>query len=214
MPKPKTDKRTSVRIEHHGISPVFGAVDAAFCDSEEEWLNFRRDYLTASELGAAAGVHRYATVHDVIFKKKRGTRTPLNDAMRQGHELEPKVAEMAAQKWGWEIKKVDYFLFASNHKVGASLDYIVKLDGETWCPLEIKTTTEKGLKHGWLAGIPKHYQYQLELQCALFSNHPHGKICVFTRDSKRLMVRDVNLTDRRISHLADVALAFWQRYNP
>lgn len=203
----------NMRIEHHSISPVFGSIDAAFPANEAEWLALRRDYLTASDLGAAAGVHRYSTVQDVIAKKKSGAVTPMSFAMQQGHDLEPRVAEMAAQTWGWEIKKVDYFLFSTSQKVGASLDYIMKRDDGTWCPLEIKTTTERNLKHGWLTGIPKHYQYQLELQCALFSNDLRGKICVFTRDSKRLLVRDLTLTTQRICHLADVSLAFWQRYN-
>jgi predicted phage-related endonuclease len=145
-----------VRIEYHGTSPVFGAIEAAFPESEAQWLNFRRDYLSASEFGAAAGVHKFETIQEVIAKKKSGERTPTNPAMQMGHDLEPKVAEAAAQKWGWEIRKIDYFLFSQSHKVGASLDYIVRLEDGTWCPLEIKTTAEKNLKYGWLSGIPKH----------------------------------------------------------
>lgn len=207
-----------MRTEHHGISPLFGPIDAAFCNSESEWLAFRRNYLTASEFGAAAGVHKFETIRDVIAKKKSGLRTPTSHVMQQGHDLEPIVAQAAAEKWGWEIQKVDYFLFSPSQKVGASLDYIVKLDDGTWCPLEIKTTSERNLKHGWLSGIPKHYQYQLELQCALFSNDPQiqtqpGRIVVFTRDSKRLMVRDVNLTAQKSEHLCDVAVNFWRRFH-
>jgi predicted phage-related endonuclease len=202
-----------VRIEHHGLSPIFGDIQAAFPENEQEWLDFRRDYLSASEFGAAAGVSKFETVQDVIAKKKSGLRTPTSHAMQLGHDLEPKVAVLAAEKWGWEIAKVDYFLFSPSHKVGASLDYIVKLEDGIWCPLEIKTTSERNLKYGWLAGIPKHYHYQLDLQIALFSNDPRGKICVFTKDSKRLIVRDSVVTANRIAHLRDVSVRFWEKFN-
>jgi putative phage-type endonuclease len=202
-----------VRIEHHSVSPVFGDIQAAFPSSEQEWLNFRRDYLSASEFGAAAGVNKFETVQEVIAKKKTGLRTPTTRAMQLGHDLEPKVAALASETWRWEIEKVDYFLFSQSHKVGASLDYIVKLGDGIWCPLEIKTTSERNLKYGWLTGIPKHYRYQLELQIALFSNDPRGKICVFTKDSKRLMVRDAMVTTSRLAHLRDVSVRFWERFN-
>jgi putative phage-type endonuclease len=202
-----------MRIEHHGISPVFGAIKAAFPASESEWLAFRRDYLCASEFGVAAGVSPFETINQLVVKKKYNQRAPFSEAMRLGHELEPRVARAAADKWGFEIQKVDYFLFCEDFKIGATLDYVMKLDDGTWCPLEIKTTSERNLKFGWLKGIPPHYKYQLELQCALFSNDPRGRICVFTKDSKQLLMRDIMLTPERISHLHDVSLGFWQRFN-
>jgi putative phage-type endonuclease len=202
-----------MRIEHHGVSPVFGEIRAAFPTSEDEWLAFRRDYLSASEFGAAAGASPFETINSVVVKKKYNQRAPFSEAMRLGHELEPRVARAAAEKWGFEILKVDYFLFSDDFKVGASLDYIMKLEDGTWCPLEIKTTSERNLKFGWLKGIPLHYKYQLELQCALFSNDPLGQICVYTKDSKQLLMRNVALTQERLTHLRDVSISFWERFN-
>ena len=202
-----------MRIEHHGTSPVFGDIKAAFPTSESEWLAFRRDYLCASEFGVAAGVSPFESINQLVVKKKYNQRAPFSEAMRLGHELEPRVAAAAADKWGFDIQKVEYFLFSDDFKVGATLDYIMKLDDGVWCPLEIKTTSERNLKFGWLKGIPAHYRYQLELQCALFSADPRGRICVFTKDSKQLLMRDVTLTPERMAHLRDVSIGFWQRFN-
>jgi putative phage-type endonuclease len=202
-----------MRIEPHGVSAIFGAISAAFPTNESEWLAFRRDYLCASEFGAAAGVSPFESINQLLVKKKYNQRSPYSEAMRLGHELEPLVAQAAADKWGFAIQKVDYFLFSEDYKVGATLDYIMKLDDGTWCPLEIKTTSQRNLKFGWLKGIPEHYKYQLELQCALFSNDKRGRICVFTKDSKELLMRDVTLSPMQITHLHNVSTDFWQRFN-
>ena len=57
-----------------------------------EWLEFRKSHVGASESAAILGVSPYKTPLDVFNEKtNRSFLEPMNDAMRLGTEMEPKI---------------------------------------------------------------------------------------------------------------------------
>lgn len=69
--------------------------------THEQWLEERKKGIGGSEAGAVMGVSKYDTPLQ-LYRKKLGLDPPEpeNEAMRLGHELEPKVVEAFARVTG------------------------------------------------------------------------------------------------------------------
>ena len=79
--------------------------------SREEWLESRRNGIGGSDASAILGVNPYSSPLKVYMDKiGKGVEEEENEAMRQGRDLEPYVAERFCEYTGLKVKKCNRIL--------------------------------------------------------------------------------------------------------
>lgn len=142
-----------------------------------EQLAFRMTGLSASDIGAVAGLSPYATPLDVYLVKRGLLTVEENGAMRMGHVLEPVIAglyeadlapgesiAMPAAVWPESVHGT--VRHASRPWVLASPDRVVLRDGAVDRLVEIKTVSAR-MAHHWgeaADDVPAGYRAQVEWQ--------------------------------------------------
>ena len=142
-----------------------------------EQLAFRMTGLSASDIGAVAGLSPYATPLDVWLVKRGLATVPENAAMRMGHVLEPVVADLyshdlaegesialASDVWPESVNGT--VRHATIPWVLASPDRVVMRDGVPVRLIEIKTVSAR-MAHKWgdaADDVPAGYRAQVEWQ--------------------------------------------------
>jgi predicted phage-related endonuclease len=195
--------------------------------SREEWLTWRKQDVTASNLGALFGVHPYTTALR-LYVEKRGVDFPDKDdnkVTRRGRWLEPAIGGAVAElRPDWTIKAPNVYLRDAALRLGATPDFYLYegIDRHVFY-----TTEGIGLPHGvlqaksvspavwhdeWLAGeeLPR----WIELQCRtemLLTNATFGVVAVMLVDPFNMDVKLIGVPrDADIEHeIVDRVNSFW-----
>src|SRR5215475_12203164 len=89
--------------------------------SRDEWLEWRKPFVTASQVGALFGAHPYLTALK-LYCMKAGMEFPEKDnpAMRRGRLFEPAVAlAVSEERPEWEIERANSFFGDLDTKMAA-----------------------------------------------------------------------------------------------
>lgn len=137
-------------------------IEKRFIKDRDEWLSWRREDVTASDVGALLGIHDYKTpLH--VYAEKSGNMgdQPMNDAMERGILMEPAVA-LAVQRRHpkWEIVTPNYYLRDAERHIGCTPDRITA-DGKI--NIQLKTVGRRKWLSDWQDGPP--FSYQLQTLC-------------------------------------------------
>lgn len=119
--------------------------------SREQWLALRKRDVTASVVGALAGVHPY-TSKLRLFKEKTGLDLDkeTNVRMRRGSRLERAVAEEVQEKRpDWKISPAGVYLRDPAIRIGATPDFFIDGDPRGRGVLQTKVSTIGAFKSGW-----------------------------------------------------------------
>jgi predicted phage-related endonuclease len=119
----------------------------------EQWLNLRRQDVTASVIGALFGVHPWQTIAG-LHGEKCGLELPAPDpelsVIRRGNALESVVAqEVAKLRPEWRITKNTDYLRDAPARVGATADFWIDGDPRGLGVLQTKTIGSYGFKKYW-----------------------------------------------------------------
>lgn len=142
-----------------------------------EQLAFRMTGLSASDIGAVAGLSPFATPLDVYLVKRGLLTIEENAAMRMGHVLEPVIADLYAADLApgesiampaavWPESVNGTVRHPSRPWVLASPDRVVMRDGAIARLVEIKTVSAR-MAHHWgesTDDVPAGYRAQVEWQ--------------------------------------------------
>jgi putative phage-type endonuclease len=194
------------------ISKVFDLIQRKRCNSEDEWKQFRRGYLTASDLGAIRGHNPYKSRREVILEKKFNRSQTQTAFMRDGLNREQQIADTFAAQTGLKVSRVDYFLFSDDHKIGASLDRIVTDAQGNLVPLELKTVGDRTFRKSWRSGPPTYVSDQLWLQSALLGECSYGYVASYNRDTDMHKCFKVDLREADYASITKIASEFWEDY--
>ena len=129
------------------------------------WLADRREDVTASEVPALYGRHKYLTRLGLTYNKLYGENEAKRDTvLRRGQILEPAVAAAIEYDHGLQVRKVYHYLRgrdpADPHlRIGATLDYDLETDGTDL----LETLARAKVRHPWdeLDGLP----VRLAIEC-------------------------------------------------
>jgi len=127
----------------------------------------RLEYIGSSEIAALFEVHPWLTPWE-LWHIKRGDIEPrdLSDSekVQMGIALEASIAEEAARKWNWKLRKGTFVPHPTIPKMGATPDYFIEaVEGDM--VLEIKNvSSDQAVK--WKDEPPLHYLLQLQHQLA------------------------------------------------
>jgi predicted phage-related endonuclease len=139
-------------------------IDRIPITGREQWLALRRDYITASAIGALFGLHPYQTLA-AVWAEKAGLYVPDDEETKlkeRGRELEDVVGRMVAKRHPtWSITKADEFL-GSTIKLGGTPDFYVTDDRGRRGVMQAKTVGALQYRRGWLDDVPPQW---IILQC-------------------------------------------------
>jgi putative phage-type endonuclease len=177
--------------------------------SQGEWLDRRRQAVTASRIGAVFGVHPFMDMQqlsgDLRGASVKGDTLP----MKLGRILEPAVAAAYAEEHPEaRLVKADSYHWLPEHRIGASPDYWIDDDGV----LECKTTSVHQWER-WHGTIPLHYILQL-LVCLMVTDRPRGVLaCMIRGGSFSLHEYTVSRHPAAEQRIIDAVAAFWRAYD-
>lgn len=120
----------------------------------EQWLEWRRQDITASTIGALFGCDPYRTALR-LYVEKRGVEFPEpddNKVMRRGRWLEPAVAQAVRElRPEWKLDKPDVYLRDPDLRLGATPDFYVYVNGRRGV-LQAKTAAPSVYHREWASG--------------------------------------------------------------
>lgn len=119
----------------------------------ETWLQWRRQAIGASEIGALFGVHPYVTALR-LYVEKRGMEFPHQEtgSMRRGRILESAVgAAVQDERPTWTIEKAQIYLIETDLRIGATPDFWVHT-GKDHGVLQAKTAAPSVYEREWSGG--------------------------------------------------------------
>ena len=186
--------------------------------TREEWLAARMLDVTASDIGALLGISPWKSREALITEKRLGEREPENDAMRRGRILEPAVAkhyqlehpEAIVEAFGEPTGGGYVYLRDVDHRLGATLDFIVRVDGCRYA-LECKTASPNSFRKNWGGGVPPEYVTLQALTQAMVAGLDGAVVACMTGSLYRLELhtwtvpRHAGLETR----IKDAARRFW-----
>ena len=131
--------------------------------SRQEWLAWRQSYLTASDIGAAAGLDEYKS-RLRLYAEKAGTVPDIVEtgAMRRGRLFESAaLAYLAEEHPGWEIERPAAFFTDDDNRLACTPDATARVDG-VLLNLQVKTISLPSFEK-W-NGVPP-LKYVLQVTC-------------------------------------------------
>ena len=122
--------------------------------SRDEWLEWRKQDVTASVVGALFGVHPYTTALR-IYAEKRGVEFDNQEtaAMRRGQDLEPAIPNFVRRKRPeWKLEAPNLYLRDPDLRLGATPDFLIHNDPRGLGVLQAKTVAPSVYHRDWLDG--------------------------------------------------------------
>ena len=144
------------------------AIEAREIRDRDTWLRWRRDFITASTVGAmpAFNCHPYITPLR-IYAEKRGVEfetDPENKVLRRGRWLEPAVAKAVSElRPEWGLVAPNVFLCDPEIGLGATPDFYITGDPRGRGVLQCKTVAYSVWRRDWDEG--KDIPLWVTLQC-------------------------------------------------
>ena len=192
-------------IEHRAIT------------NRNEWLEWRKQDVTASVIGALFGVHPYTTALR-IYAEKRGTEFPEaedNKAMRRGRWLEPAVAKAVSEKQEcWRLTAPNLYLRDPDLRLGATPDFYIENDPRGLGILQCKTVAPSVYHRDWLGG--KEPPLWVTLQCAtemMLADAAFGAVAVLLVDPHDMDcdILEVPRNPAAEDKIISAVRSFWQQ---
>jgi len=139
--------------------------------NRNDWLEWRRQDVTASVVGALFGAHPYTTALH-IYAEKRGVEFPDQDnkVMRRGRWLEPAVAKAVEElRPDWKLEAPNVYLRDPDLRLGCTPDFYIHDPVRGLGVLQCKTVAPSVYARDWLGGseIPFWIVLQTLTECML-----------------------------------------------
>jgi predicted phage-related endonuclease len=181
--------------------------------SREQWLALRTSDLTASDVGAAAGVDPFKSALK-LYGEKTGQlmADPDNKMMRRGRWLEPAVIEALHDEHpDWRIIRPRIYLRDPALRIGATPDALVqKGEDELAYNCQCKVVTPQAYERHWSEGPPLAYMLQTLTEGMLLEMPSMIAALVVDAYSAELFLHDVPAHPAAEQRVRDLAAQFWE----
>ena len=133
---------------------------------KEEWLSLREPNLNSTEVGPLFGIEKYATIFELWHYKNKSIQNNFegNERTAWGLALQDSIAKKVAEDNGWDIRRMDEYMFIPEIKLGSSFDFAIGDDGI----MEIKNVDKFVFLDEWEDNnCPLHIEMQVQVQLAV-----------------------------------------------
>jgi putative phage-type endonuclease len=141
---------------------------------KKSWLELRSKNINSTDVAALFGISPYLTKFELWHRKKRGDVVELeeNKRMKWGSVLQDTIAAQIAKDQGWNIRRMDEYIFDKLLRVGSSFDFHIDRTVENENPglLEIKNVDGLIFRDQWTVDDngniqgPLHIELQVQHQ--------------------------------------------------
>ncbi len=134
----------------------------AIVPGSPQWLEARRNYITATDAGTIMGLNPYETPLQLYWKKVTGTETKQNKAMKRGLDLEPAARDCFMSLTGEFVSPA----FRIHHQYPESTWRAASFDGinDKGVVVEIKCMGSVNHSLALQGIVPSQYKAQLQWQ--------------------------------------------------
>ncbi len=153
-----------------------------FTARSKEWLEFRKNYITATEAPSLLGLNDYLSLNQLVRQKNSDNMDSIDNAhMRDGRAAEG-AAVILLEEMGWAVSSMapkgkvlvytdpknlfsatpDFYKLYDHHPLSECLKAITAV-------IEIKKTTEHGFVKNWVGSTPP-LRYLTQVQLQMFTS--------------------------------------------
>lgn len=180
----------------------------------QEWLAWRREDLTASDIGAVVGVDPYRTPFAVYADKVSGLGTIETNIMRRGRWLEAATMEALKEELpGYRFMRPNVYLRDPELRLGATPDVVAEDvdDPTTLINIQLKAVSRPRFEEEWAdERVPLRYELQTLTEGMLMgANLNLIAALVIDTYSADLVIRDVPRHAAAEERIRQVARHFW-----
>jgi len=178
-----------------------------------EWLKWRAGDLTASDIGAAAGVDRHKSPL-ALYSEKIGLLMPPGDTplMRRGRWLEMAVmSAIEEENPSWVLKKATSYYRDADLRLAATPDFIAITDEPGITNIQAKVVSAPAYEANWSDGPPLAYQLQTLTEGMLMNAaRSYVAALVISTYSAELHLHRVDRHQAAEDAVVGIAKAFWR----
>lgn len=178
----------------------------------ETWLRWRTADLTASDIGAAAGVDKHKSSL-ALYAEKTGMLMPQadNPMMRRGRWFEPAVmAALADERPDWVVRPVKKYYRDPAIRLAATPDYMAMTDEPGLTNIQAKVVSAPVYARDWVNGPPLAYQLQTLTEGLLMdAARSYVAALVVSTFSAELRLHRVDRHEGAEAKVRDIAETFW-----
>jgi putative phage-type endonuclease len=184
--------------------------------NREEWLEWRKQDVTASRVGALFGVHPYETALR-LYAEKRGVEFPNEDnkVMRRGRWLEPAVATaVEEERPEWKLRAPKVYLRDPDLRLGCTPDYFIDGDPRGLGVLQCKTVAPSVYARDWHNGSEIPFWITLQaLTEMMLADAAFGVVAALLVDPHQMDVAILDVPRHADSELKILVAVrnFWQQ---
>jgi predicted phage-related endonuclease len=153
--------------------------------SRAEWLEWRKPFVTASQVPALFGAHPYLTALR-LYMEKAGVEFEEKDnpVMRRGRLLEPAVGlAVAEERPEWTIRPAKEFWFDRERRIAATPDFFIEGDPRGLGILQAKSAAPSVFQRDWSAGTEVPFWIMLQaLTEMMLTDAAFGTVAVLCVD--------------------------------
>lgn len=176
------------------------------------WLRWRQDYLTASDVAAAAGVDKFKSRARLYAEKAdRAPGAVENGAMRRGRLFEGAALEyLKEEKPTWKIDRSNIFVVNTETRLACTPDALVTVPGiRGRLNCQIKTVSRPAFER-WDGVAPLDYVLQVTAE-NLLVEAVSGVLCVLVVSAydAELKLFDVPRHAAAEARIVEIAAEFW-----
>jgi putative phage-type endonuclease len=175
------------------------------------WLARRKDFLTASDVPAVAGVDPFRTPFD-IYADKAGGMAPVteNAAMRRGRLFENAALEYLREDYpDWRVLRPNVFIADSETRLGCTPDALTEDEDGGLTNLQIKTISRPSFDK-WNGTPPLGYRLQVCTENLLLDAATgYLVVLVVSNYDAELHLFEVPRHAAVEARIKDLAIEFW-----
>jgi len=178
-----------------------------------EWLAWRANDLTASDIGAAAGLDKHKSPL-ALYAEKSGLLMPQGDTplMRRGRWLEAAVqSAIEEQNPTWAVRKCQSYYRDPEIRLAATPDFFAITDQPGVTNIQAKVVSAPVFERDWSEGPPMAYRLQTLTEGMLMdAARSLVAALVIGTYTAELHLFDVPRHAGAEAKVRDIAKAFWQ----
>ena len=177
--------------------------------SHEKWLEYRKQGIGGSDVGALCGMNHYSSPMKV-YLDKTSNMDPIedNEAMRQGRDLEQYVAERFCEQTGKKVRRANSIFY--HPKMLFMLANVDRLIVGEDAGLECKTASAYSADK-WSDGkIPESYELQCHHYMAVTGASHWYIACLIL--GKEFIIHKIERDEELIANLINIEGDFWRNH--